>query len=138
MTIALMETDQPITDFVRASKAAPPPLCPFPESLSTGVEGVALGTRTLCPAPIPGETQTAITSLSKPLRDGGGDSTPGLKGLPGAIAIVAADVCNDAGGVRWCRRCRSAHGAWHASCPRCGGVLVAVPRTGRRVKTEAA
>ena len=92
----------------------------------------------LCPAPIPGETQTAITSLSKPLKDGGGDSTPGLKGLPGAIAIVAADVCNDAGGVRWCRRCRSASGAWHASCPRCGGVLVAVPRPGRRVKTEAA
>ena len=55
----------------------------------------------------------------------------------GGIAKAAADVCNDAGGVRWCQRCRAAHGAWHEACPRCGRVLVALPRLSR-IKREAA
>jgi predicted amidophosphoribosyltransferase len=55
----------------------------------------------------------------------------------GLIARVVADVCNDAGGVRWCPGCQAAHGAWNAACPRCGRALVALPRLSR-IKREAA
>ena len=55
----------------------------------------------------------------------------------GLVAALVADVCNDAGGVRWCPRCLAAHGAWNAACPRCGHALVALPRISR-VKRPAA
>ena len=55
----------------------------------------------------------------------------------GELAKAASAVCNDAGGARWCPRCLAAHGAWHASCPSCGRVLVALPRLSR-IKREAA
>ena len=53
------------------------------------------------------------------------------------IASAIADVCNDAGGALWCPRCLAAHGAWNDACPRCGRVLVALPRLSR-IKREAA
>ena len=55
----------------------------------------------------------------------------------GIVASAIADVCNDAGGALWCPRCLAAHGAWNASCPRYGRVLVALPRLSR-IKREAA
>ncbi len=56
------------------------------------------------------------------------------------LAEGAADVCNDAGGARWCPACAAAHGAWHGRCPTCGGRLVTVAQMlqGRRPKTAAA
>jgi hypothetical protein len=55
----------------------------------------------------------------------------------GTLASVAADVCNDAGGSRWCSGCLAAHGAWNAACPRCWRALEAIPRLSR-IKREAA
>ena len=55
----------------------------------------------------------------------------------GLIASAVASVCNDAGGALWCQGCQAAHGAWNATCPRCGRALVALTRPSR-IKREAA
>jgi predicted amidophosphoribosyltransferase len=55
----------------------------------------------------------------------------------GALASSVAAAVNDAGGARWCPGCQAAHGAWNEACPRCGRVLVALPRLSK-IKEKAA